>query len=357
MFRTRTGRGGWFLALTLGFCAATAQAQEYRYRYVSLNEVELPPEILFFNAVAIHDSGQVFGNAYALLDEFSLASHVAVYRDGAVTVLQPGSASVVNASGTVGGSVEIDPENWLTQAALFRGAAVELIPPQPGELMSWVEALNDSGTALVRSYDESFEETLVLYKNGQTTVLDFGPLVSFASFLAMNNQGIISGTTYLPELDAYRGFRHDPRTGETTLLDPLPSEPHSWTLGVNSRGAMLGYSFVFGAIERIGVWDRKGQFHTYFVQGTAEFPTISNRLLFNDENLIVITRTEATDGRRSYLVPEPGVRLDLAGLVEDLPPGEGALWNVRDVNNDGSMIGRGFGGNAFLLERIDAEGP
>jgi uncharacterized membrane protein len=102
--------------------------------------------------------------------------------------------------------------------------------------------------ALVTSYDASFQPTYVLYKNGQTTALDFGPTVTSPSSLHINNQGTISGTT-----DASgngRGFRFDTSPGETTRLDPLPTEPDAWALGINNCGHVLGYSFVFGGIER-----------------------------------------------------------------------------------------------------------
>jgi hypothetical protein len=209
------------------------------------------------------------------------------------------------------------------------------------------------GMALVESDDNEGKPTFVLYKNGQSVLLDFGPTVTDPFFLHINNQGIISGTTSIPGL-GFRGFRFDTRTGETTLLDPLPTEPDAWAQDIDSRGDVLGYSFVGSGIERIGVWDRDGNFKTYFVEGIPTFPTISNRLRFNDNNLIVITLTSAASGHNSYLVPKPGVRLNLADLVENLPSVEGPLWYIGDVNNHGDMIGSGITGNVFLLERIGA---
>src|SRR5881392_1789756 len=58
--------------------------------------------------------------------------------------------------------------------------------------------------------------------------------------------------------------------------------------------------------ERVGVWDRNGDFKTYFDETIS-----SDALLFNDNNLIVIT---LAPGNNSYLVPKPGVRLNLADL-------------------------------------------
>jgi hypothetical protein len=53
-------------------------------------------------------------------------------------------------------------------------------------------------------------------------------------------------------------------------------------------------------------------------------------------------------------VPKPGVRLNLADLVENLPLGQN-LSEILDINNHGDMIGWSVEGfsiqDAFLLER------
>jgi hypothetical protein len=330
---------------------AEAKEKGFSYNYVSLDAVELPPGFIVFFPVAINNSGRVYG---VVLDDEAFLPHIAVYAQGSLTVFpypQPTNAYAVNEGGTVGGSVVVDPVNFYEQAALFRGDQVELIPRLAGELTSFVVALNDPGMALVASYDASFQLTIVLYQNGKLTPLDFGPNIADPFFLGINNQGIISGTTFQSLTSHFRGFRFDYRTGKTTLLDPLQTESDSWALEINSRGDVLGYSFISSATERIGVWDKEGQFNTYFVEGTPEFPTISNRLLFNDNNLIVITFifNPPDESGRSYLVPEPGVRWNLADLVENLPPGQ-TLGLIVDINNHGDMIGSGDAGS-FLLER------
>ena len=121
---------------------------------------------------------------------------------------------------------------------------------------------------------------------------------------------------------------------------------------------MLGYSFVFGGLERIGVWDRDAEFETYFVEGTAQFPTVSNQLVFNDHNQIAISWVyePSRNLKQSYLVPKPGVRLNMDDLVENLPSGLN-LSVIQGINNHGDMIGFDFfGGGDFLLERVDATG-
>ena len=61
------------------------------------------------------------------------------------------------------------------------------------------------------------------------------------------------------------------------------------------------------------MWDRAGNFKTYLVRSKS-----SNRLLFNDNNLIVITLEFSGT---SYLVPKPGVSFNLADLVVNPPAG------------------------------------
>ena len=345
----KRSRFGWLLALTLGFWVVLVQAQNLRFHYVALDQAALPAGFVFFGPEAINESGRVYGEAY---DDQSFDPHVAVYQNGTVTVLQPNLASftdAVNAEGTVGGGVITDEVNFYTQAALFHLAHVELIPRLPGEITSDVITLNDSGMALVDSFDANFVETLELYKNGHATPIDFGPSVPFAFFLSMNNAGIISGTTFSPQSLSYFGFRFDIRTGQTTFLDPIAGDPEAWALGINNRGDILGYSFVFGATERIGVWNGRAVFTPYFVEGTPQIPTVSNRLVFNDNDDIVITDL-STSEHTSYIVPTPGVRLDLADLVENLPSGQN-LDFILGINNHDDMIGFGDQGSFLLVRR------
>ena len=248
----------------------------------------------------------------------------------------------------------------ITQPALLRGGKVELIPPQPGELFSFVISLNDLGTALVDSFTDVAEK-FVLYRNGHAALLDFGPTVPrpfFRSNRHINNQGLIAGIAVGEHLfSGTRGFRFDPRTGKSQLLSPFPgdtTETLAWGLGINTRGDVLGYSFTIGVQpyhERIGVWDRTGNFKTYLVRSKS-----SGSLLFNDNNLIVITSERSTD--TSYLVPKPGVSLNLADLVVN-PPAGLTLDLITDLNNQGDMIGQTFfnGFGSFLLQRIGPAAP
>ena len=210
----RSMLAGLAATLLLGSWTCAVEAEQFRYRYVSLDEATLPEGVLFFDGLGLNNSGRIYGTAYACVTTECelLIPHIAVYVDGAVKVRQPGLAYAVN-GGTVGGSVLVDPENFIEQAALFRGNSVELIPRLPEELSSFVTALNGTGSALVISFNAESRPTYVLYENGQSTVLDFGPEAVNVSQLAINNAGIISGTQGSSFCDGSTGFRFDPHIG------------------------------------------------------------------------------------------------------------------------------------------------
>ena len=341
--------------------AQSAKRKAPQYSYFGFLQAT-PPEILLFDPVSLRNNNKVYGTAYTEFFDgppfFSI--HAAVFKDEAVTILKNSKGFNVtraNIRGTLGGYIITDFENFFTQAALFDGKKVRLIPRLPGEISSEVILLNDPGIAMISSLDENFNQRLALYKNGQINLLDFGPDIQSPSRLSMNNKGIISGTTFIDGVGS-RGFRFDPRKNQITMLEPLPTEPDSWAMGINNRGYVLGYSFVGGGIERIGVWDAKGKFQTYFVEGTPEFPTVSNRLYFNDNNEILITFVTRPESERknSYLVPKPSVRLNLADLVTGAPADLGLF--PQAINNHGNILGYAgpnfsSSNESFLLERTD----
>jgi hypothetical protein len=238
---------------------------------------------------------------------------------------------------------------------------VEIIPPQPGESFAFVLGLNDNDTALVQSIDAAGNTTNVLFRDGTAAAFNFpsiimNPFFGFAGVCkCINNAGTIEGITFSQGLftDA-RGFRFNPRNGKAMLLDPFPGDPTetlAWGQAINEDGDVLGYSFVSKSPyhERIGLWDRKGTSHTYFVENIS-----SNLLLFNDDKLIVITKFFNPLPPVSYIVPKRGVRLHLADLVVNLPVGQD-LFVITGLNNRGDMIGFSSSGNNFLLQRLDDE--
>ncbi|WP_028212326.1 hypothetical protein [Paraburkholderia mimosarum] len=353
----RCGFGG-ILALILSFWLLEAHAQQIRYRYVSLDQIALAAGFTQLYPSAILNNGRVY---VTLCDATCSNTEFAYIEDGTLTVLPqvpPGSfAGPVNASGTIGGSILVDPVNFIFRAAIFKGGQVKLIPPLPGEQFASVLALNDNDTALVASSDASGNTTYELYRNGTATPINFGPNIEnpfftlFGVCRCINNNGIIEGTEGPGLYNGARGFRLDPRNGNAMILNPFPGDPSetlAWGQAINQAGNVLGYSFTPGLPyhERIGVWGPNGVFYSYFVETEG-----SNRLLFNDNNLIVIT--EFFGLNVSYVVPGPGVRLNLANLVVNLPAGQD-LFLISDLNNNGDMIGSSSTQANFLLQRLNA---
>lgn len=350
-------RFGWILAVVLNVWALGVHAQEPRYRYVSLDQTELPTGFTVFYPSAIQDSGRVYGS---ICDTAQCnVTRFAYVADGKAAVLlsvPPGSfTGPVNARGTIGASIQVDLVNGIYQAALVQGGQIELVPPQPGEVLAFVIALNDNGTALIQSYNASGGSIYVLFRGGNATPINFGPNITnpFFSFIGtcrcINNNEIIEGTEGPGLYNGARGFRFDTRNGNATILDPFPGDPTetlAWGQAINQAGLVLGYSFVSGTPyhERIGVWGNNGVFYTYFVE-TID----SSQLLFNDNNLIVIT--EVSGSPVSYIVPQPGVRLNLADVVVNLPVGQN-LASITGLNNGGDMIGFSSTGANFLLQRL-----
>jgi hypothetical protein len=238
--------------------AGHTQSEQYRYKYISLTDVPVPPGYAQFIPWAIDDSGRVYGN---------VSQNVAVYAHGTLRVYQQGevAAGVVNDRGTMGGSIT-DPKTYKLQAALFHRNRVELIPYLRGEASTSVVSLNDSDTALVWSEDPSGfnENTYRLYKNGKAPFSYKLPTGSDGSGWGVNNEGIVSGNIGDPGLNAFRAIRFQPPYRKPQLLDPLPTDIHSTASGINNSGNILGLSMGDDLTNNhIGIWDRKGKFKPY----------------------------------------------------------------------------------------------
>jgi len=311
--------------------AATCAKGQYRYNYISLDSAK-PPDALFADYFKVTDQRRVYGNAYTCGDVFCTSS-IIVYERGTTTVLhENANGYTANEAGLIGGSILTDPENGTEQAALFHETKVQIISRLPNELRSRVVKVTDSRIALVESVNATtFATSYYLFKQGVVTPLDFGS--HQVRNITVNDAGVLAGTVY--DGPVARAFRYRPPYDSLELLDPVQTEPDSWGLGLNKRGDVLGYSFVGGGLERVGYW-RNDKFRTSFVEGTPEFPTVSNRLLWNEAGLIVIT-DDRREGK-SYLLPKPGVRLDLADITTGALP---AYTFIVDVNERGDLLGSG----------------
>jgi hypothetical protein len=316
------------LALFLSIADA-AEAAKRPYRYFPLNDA-IPEGFDLFDLESISDNRRVYGTLLSCHPSIRCSERVAVHHRGKTTILHDGFARTANNRGRVGGGVPLD--DVTSQAALFVRDRIKLLPPlNDEEISSEVRLVTNSRWALVYSFDRDFNITYYLTRRGK--VIPFVFTEGFRLF-DMNDRGELAGTSFSDEGD--RAFRYVPRSDEFTLLEPLATERAARGRAINRHGDVLGFSLNPGGRQRIGVW-RGTRFETWFVQGTREFPTLSDDLKWNERGWIVLTDS-GPDDINSYLVPRPGVRLRLADLTEGPLP---AYTEILDINYRGDMIGIG----------------
>jgi hypothetical protein len=313
-------------------------------RYEQIDITAPPPEYDFWGPTGVSNRGDVYGTGFACDDEFFVCSLdlLKLDSDGEFSLIASDfSASEVNGQGDVGGCVVTDFELGLSQAAIVHANGnVELVPPLPGEIASCVIQMSHAETAVVLSFDETFALTTYVRRNRRNFAF---PLA--AQIRDVNDHGVVAGI--LSTEAGERAYRFDSRTQTTTILEPVAGDPHSWGLGINRQGDVLGYSFTFDGVERIGNWNREEEFETHFVEGTPEFPTISNELIWNEGGVIVVSLT--TD-ENTYVIPTPGVRLNLQDHVGDAVVPSTLL--ALDINDRADFFATSlFEGTSFLYRR------
>jgi uncharacterized membrane protein len=327
---------------TLSNAAAAGVPFNTRYAFADLDALVPPGFVSQFTPVGVAADGRVFGT----LSDTNQSQYVAEYDGGSIKPLVAGVPAVVSPNGTVGGWIVTDPANGFTQAAIFRGNSVELIPRLTGEIISFVELINDTGTAIVGSFDANFNLTVYSYLDGKTQPVAISINGVASQLTGLNNAGVLVGFEFIPGGSSFTflAFRYDVATATTTVLPPLPTDPNSWAMGINQAGDVVGYSW--GNVEHVGIWPAAGGFDLYFLEGTPQYPTTSYSLLINDRRLIVITAT--SDGQ-SYLVPTEGVRVPLVNLIDYDPSTQGLTSNVYGLNDLGALVGTSSAAIDFLL--------
>jgi hypothetical protein len=355
--------------------AFAGTAEQPRYRYVPLNE-QLPPEFIDSYSglypFKVNNKGVVYGTGFAYGDPVNFTDPcwaVLEWRDGALEVIYRGLflAHTANEFGLIGGGV-FDFETYTEKAALlYRGRLTML--DHPGESSSYVARVTNTAIALVRSetYEPEFVLAYRLYRLGRTIPVAAGLTPSEAPLPSsdpdINDLGVIGGSAFLsgqpPDVLPLRAIRVAP-SGRSTILDPIPPNNYSDGKAINSRGDVLGYSRIRATPlvrdHRIGVWRGK-TFQTYHelkeIAGVPNYLISDLGLLWNERGLIV-----ALEGGlgRTFILPKPGERIDLADVVEN----ESSYFrfnNVTDLNELGDMTGWAqFDiANAFLLERLDPD--
>jgi probable HAF family extracellular repeat protein len=319
------------LAFVFGPPALQARAESTKYTYKTIPTL---PGGTYATPGGINNSGLVVG--YGDVADGSTHGFVYDVRRGTSRDIGEGFPTAINDLGEAVG------ESASGETALFWGGKVIPLGSVPGEIESFATSVNNEGVAVGTALLPGRTIALVLYVYGQAIPIDLGNDVKLYAPInpTINDEGIIAGTVSVVSTGHFRAFRHDIRSGKTTLLEPIAGDTDTWGLGIHARGEILGYSFVvFSTTEHIGTWDRRGNFTVHFTEGTAQYPTVSNNLVFNDRDQIVISST--TD-QKSYIVPTVGQRHDLDTLVINLPAINQPLFDVVGINDDGVIAGWNF---------------
>jgi len=324
--------------------AAAISAKHLRYKQVDITAG--PANLDGWFPHGLSDHGEVIGQASDCNEDFSVCLQFAVKRrtNGEFTVLEKNFfVNDVNSRGDAGGCTTVPGNPFAGQAGIVRvNGTLELIPPLPGEMSSCVSNVSDSGVAFVTSTDPDFETSVYVFDRGRRRPF---PVLN-VTVNGINDHAQIAGIQFT---NANRAYRFDARAQTTTILQPVAPDPESWGFAINRQGEVLGTSFNFDAtIQRIGKWNRKNEFETSIVGGTGNpaFPVISNNVNWNERGLIVLSNTD--DGN-AYLVPSPGVRLNLADLVKNGPVA--SFLQVIAVNDRADIVASGGYGSVFLFRR------
>jgi len=283
-------------------------------------------------ATSVSDTGKVTG----LIQEDTPDSTVwvATYANGVVTPLVPGFVFSTSTDGNYsGGGVLI--ETGFMQAAIYRGASLELVPKVTDQFNSQIVAINNFGVAILQT-DYSDRSTFELYFRGKRTPIAPGPLVTgFA--LGINNFGQVAGAGVIKNNDV-RAFRYDPATTKVTLLPPAPKDAASVINLVDrpiaDTGAVAGYS-VTGNAQKIGVWGPGNQFNPFYdaAAASSDVSTVS----LNNLGQVMVSNIRGTDFGKTFFFPVKGVSIDVDDLTDTGT--DGALrWTVS-VNVLGWMVG------------------
>ncbi len=333
-----------FISLMLGLTSALSQADtlfkhQYRYKYISLTNVPVPARYGQFIPWSIDDKGRVIGH---IGSNDGPIGRIAIFDYGKLSVYQQGevTSGAVNARGTIGGSVT-DPISFNVQAALFRGKHVEIIPNPSGVIFSYVASLNDSDTALINSEDRIYR----VVKKGRTLLNFTSTATNQCQFYQINNMGVIAGNCFDSILNLWRAVRFRPPYKAPEYIDHAQTVTESSAIAINNSGLILGTT-----TARLGIWDQKGKFKSYY-----QDPLAAN--LFNDKNMIILGSFNYPDFN-AYIVPSPGVVLNVQDLIINPTEVESPFQWVTDVNNNGDMVGIGpYDAEhdinpTFLLKRI-----
>lgn len=224
----------------------------------------------------------------------------------------------INRCGHVAGWAEL--ADGRPHAAIYDGTLHDLGSIAPGG-RSQAYALNDCDTAVGWSTGPGGD--IAFYYNGSMHGLGtFGG--NYASSLAVNNNGVVTGYSFGPANATAHGFTYAIKTGLLTQIDTLGGA-RSMPEAINDAGTVVGWSDTT-TTDAIHAFRFDGTIHDLGTLGGAN----SEATWINAKGLIV-GRSETPDSWQHAFIYD--------GTMHDLGTLGGSLSDAVAINKDGVVVG------------------
>lgn len=327
----------WFHAVTfIGLAVIPAQA----IQYVVTDLGTLGGSMC--KATGVNAGGEVVGLSYPA---GSTNTHAFLYSGGTMQDLGTlggtrSEATGINASGEVAGW-SYPTDSSYAHAFLYSGGTMQDLGTFGGPY-SWAWGINDSGLVVGGAYSTT-GQTAFVYSEG--IMQDLGTLGGVSKARGISSDGRITGYSVVG--GATHAFLYD--DGVMQDLGTLGGT-HSFGLGVNANGEVVGYSHIAGSEDEYHAFLYSGG----VMQDLGTFGgTLSRASGINASGQVVGWAYGADEDLRPFLY-SGGVMMNLNTLL--VPDSGWTLWEATAINDAGQIVGSGWNAahenHAFLLTPV-----
>jgi uncharacterized membrane protein len=303
------------------------------------------------SASGINDSGQVAGSI-AVGQSF----YAAVWTNGTPSLVGPtggavgySHASAINDSGVAAGYIETDDP----YTAVFKGGTATILPAWKG-LYSGIGAngINNSGVVIGTIF-EGDEYAGGVWSAGCTTGTSACTVSAlrgvgqksnlgefFSNAFGLNNEGVVVGTTYFSYVD------RSPSTvatvwhnGNPSKLGYIPGVNNASAIAINDSGTIVGDSYTKNYTSIATEWNGTTATALAMLSGTSQ-DSVSG---INDAGLIV-----GQDGSVATLW-QNGKPINLNTVLASALPAGVTLGAADGINNRGQIVVGGSNGQIYVL--------